>query len=314
MCNKTWLVFSFSQPANRQSGRVKVLRRLAALGAVGLKNGLYVLPFSEVHHEQFVWLAGEVEQGGGEAVFFECAAIATMTDAAVAAAFCRVRDEAYGVLAEEARAALAAAAGGEADKELAARLRRLTRRYEAERAIDFFAAAKGPAVAELLEALAARLAGRSAPGEDDIPRCDPAEYQGRVWLTRPGLYVDRLASFWLVRRFIDPAAAIAYADPLAPPPPDAVAFDMAGAAFTHLGPRITFEVMRAAFGLAEAIPERLVAVLRAVDLGDFEAAPPETAGIKRLLDGLCAVAPDDASRLEQGFVLLDALAASYQQS
>lgn len=314
MCNKTWLVFSFSQPANRQSGRVKVLRRLAALGAVGLKNGLYVLPWSQSHHEQFVWLAGEVEQGGGEAVFFECAAIATMTDAAVAAAFCRVRDEAYGLLADEARAALAAAAEGGGDKESAARLRRLTRRYEAERAIDFFAAPKGPVVAELLGILAARLAGEGESGDGDIPRCDPAEYQGRVWLTRPGLYVDRLASFWLVRRFVDPGAAIAYADPLAPPPPGTVAFDMAGAPFTHVGPRITFEVLRAAFGLSETIPERLAAVLRAVDLGDFESAPPETAGVKRLLDGLCAAASDDAARLEQGFILFDALAASYKQS
>ena len=312
MYNKTWLVFSFSQPASRQSGRVKALRRLAALGAVGLKTGLYVLPWSETHHEQCLWLAGEVEQGGGEAVFFACAAIATMADTAVAAVFNRVRDEAYAALADEARAALAAAAGD--DKELAAKLRRLTRRYETEQAIDFFDAPKGPAVAELLDALAARLTGGTASGDADIPRCVPADYQGRVWLTRPGLYVDRLASFWLVRRFIDPAAAIAYAAPDLPPPPDAVAFDMAGAPFTHVGSRITFEVMRAAFGLTDTIPDRLAAVLRAVDLGDFEAAPPETAGVKRLLDGLCAATPDDAARLDQGFALLDALAASYQQS
>jgi len=290
------------------------LRRLAALGAVGFKTGLYVLPWSEAHYEQCLWLAGEVEQGGGEAVFFECDAIAAMTEAAVIAAFHRVRDEAYGLLADETRAVLAAADGQDGDKEPAAKLRRLTRRYEAEQAIDFFHAPKGPAVAELLAALNARLTGGTAAGDADIPRRDPADFQGRVWLTRPGLYVDRLAAFWLVRRFIDPAAAIAYVSPDLPPPPDAVAFDMADAPFAHVGSRITFEVMRAAFGLTDQIPDRLAAVLRAVDLGDFQAAPPETAGVKRLLDGLCAAAPDDAARLDQGFALLDALAASYQQS
>jgi hypothetical protein len=312
MCNKTWLVFSFSQPANRQSGRVRTLRRLAGLGAAALKGGLYVLPWSTEHHEQLTWLAGEVEQGGGEAVFFTCPDIANMSHEAVVAVFCKARDEAYAVLAAEARAVLGAEVLDA--REAAARLRRLTRRHEAERAIDFFDAPGGPAVAGLLEALAVRLAGRegAAAGGPTIAASDPAAYQGRLWVTRPGLYVDRLASFWLVRRCIDPQAAIAYAEAVDALPPDAVAFDMAGAPFTHVGSRITFEVMRQAFGLETAIPERLAAVIRAVDLGDFETAPPETAGVRRILDGLCAAAPSDADRLARGFDLFDALAASYQ--
>ncbi len=311
MCNKTWLVFSFSQPASRQSGRVRTLRRLAGLGAASLKGGLYVLPWSPEHHEQLTWLAGEVEQGGGEAVFFACPDIANMAHEAVVAVFRKARDEAYAQLAAEARSALAAETLD--DKETAAKLRRLTRRHEAERAIDFFDAPGGPVVAGLLDALAARLAGAagSATEETAIAPCDPAAYRGRLWVTRPGLYVDRLASFWLVRRGIDPEAAIAYADTLDDLPSQAVAFDMAGAPFTHVGPRITFEVIRQAFGLEAVASDRLAAVIRAVDLGDFETAPPETAGVRRLLDGLCAVSRDDAERLRRGFDLLDALAASY---
>lgn len=316
MSNNEWLVFSFSLPPGGQSGRVKVWRRLNALGAAQIKNAIYVLPGSASRHEQLAWLCREVEELGGEALFLACPRFENIDDEAARSLFAKAREADYLALEREIEAAAATlekASGPATGRERRALARRFERRLEAVRALDFFPGRVGDRVAARL----AELANPRQGDRDGAPAAshDPADYRGLTWLTRRRPYVDRLASIWLVRRFIDPLARLRFVDPAARPPAEkgVVRFDMAEAEFTHQEGLITFEVMARAFGLGARIPAGLMAAVRAVDIGDpgEEGAPDEAAGLKRLLDGLLALCPDDETLVERALVVFDALAAAY---
>lgn len=318
MKNKNWLVLSFSLPTKSQAIRVKVWRRLQTIGAVQVKNSLYVLPANTAHMEHFTWLAKEVEEAEGEALFFETDNIRNMDDKAIMNAFARERDADYAALDEELHAALTQARDRELvtmDRELLSARRKLARRFEATQARDFFPSGKGTRTAALLNELIAILDGRATDGEPEIPLLRREDYIGKLWITRERPYVDRLASIWIVRRFLDPEARLAFvsSEVKTEKRDNTVRFDMAEAEFTHVGGRTTFEVMIASFGLEREVPAGLVAAIRAIDLEEMETAPSEAAGIKRILDGLHVSLPDDDALVASALTLLDALSASYQQ-
>lgn len=323
MHNISWLAFSFTLPAKNQAGRMRIWRRLTALGAVIIKNAFYMLPHSPAHHEQFTWLAKEVEELGGDAVYWETQGMENVTSAQIAQAFTQARDADWDALDAELRVLLAqamdtapASSPGDAHvrSELEAARRKFARRIEAVAAIDFFPSVRAAAVATLMESLTALAGGKRRDNScQNIPHLVPANYLGKVWITRKRPYIDRLASFWLVRRFVDASARIAFvsAGSQTPKQDGAVRFDMPEAEFTHVGGLITFEVMALAFGLEAAIPARMRETIRAIDLDGPETGPPEAAGLKRLLDGLSAVQLDDTLLTEQAIIIFDALLASY---
>ena len=146
-----------------------------------------------------------------------------------------------------------------------------------------------------------------------VPVVDANRYQQKTWVTRANPYVDRLASFWLVKRFIDPAPRIEFVQEseTVATGPDVVSFDMAHADFTHVGGLITFEVLAEAFGLTAQVPQRMREVIKAIDLEELDAAPAETPGVKRMLDGLVASHADDHVRTERALAFFDTLLASY---
>ena len=318
MKNKKWLVLSFSLPAKSQAIRVKVWRRLQAIGAIQAKNSLYVLPASAAHAEHFTWLAKEVEEAEGEALFFETEAIRNMDNQAIMGAFARDRDAEYGTLDEELQAALALARGKDLaslDRELISTRRKCSRRLEAIRCRDFFPSGKGVRAAALLNELSALLDGRDTEIAPAIATLRREDFVGKTWITRERPYVDRLATIWAVRRFIDPDARLVFVahDARVDKRQDAVRFDMAEAEFTHLGGRITFEVVIASFGLAQEVPPGLIATLRAIDLEEMDTAPVEAAGIKRVLDGLHVTLRDDEQLVAAALPLFDALSTTYKQ-
>jgi hypothetical protein len=232
--------------------------------------------------------------------------------------FARERDADYAALDEELHAALAQARGKELvtmDRELLSTRRKLARRFEATQTRDFFPSGKGTRTAALLSELTAILDGQSTEEEPGIPSLRREDYIGKLWITRERPYVDRLASIWIVRRFLDPEARLAFvsSEVKAEKRDNTVRFDMAEAEFTHVGGHTTFEVMIASFGLEREIPAGLVAAIRAIDLEEMETAPSEAAGIKRILDGLHLSLPDDDALVASALTLLDALSASYQQ-
>lgn len=321
--NSKWLVFSASLTVRQQTLRVKVWRRLSGLGAMQLKNSLWLLPEREDCREQLFWLAQEVEAEGGEAVVLECCGLGNVPEVEAVSLFRRARDADYGVLEQEA-AVLAAGLAATPDdeplrREVRAFLRKAQRRLAAIRSMDFFPSGRAEAATLVLDALSARLEGQA---EDQAPVCSPVDFSGRTWVTREHPYIDRLASFWLVRRRIDPGARIRFlaSEEAAPRGPGFVSFDMPGAEFTHRGGFVTFEVLAKDFGIRDAAVRRLMGVVKAIDLADDAGGagedggagmPAEARAVKDVLDGLVKISTNDAELLERAMLLLDALAATY---
>lgn len=144
------------------------------------------------------------------------------------------------------------------------------------------------------------------------PRLDPVAYRNRVWVTRPRPGVDRFASAWLIRRFIDPGATFAFA--AAPDRyPEAVPFDMYQAGgFKHEGDLCTFEVLQDRFGIRDGAVKRIAEFVHDIDLKEDRYKSPHTATVASLVDGLRASVPEDAPLLEQGIVMFEALYQSFQ--
>jgi hypothetical protein len=311
MNNVEWLVFSYTLPARSSGGRMKVWRRLAALGAIQLKNALYVLPATEANVEHLVWTVREVVDLGGEAVYFQTPSVGNVSDGEVEALFAQARDQDYDGLEDEIRAFAAVCpppAPGASERERRTALRKFARRLAAIREIDFFPTGRGDRAAMLLDSLEA--AGDAAgPGPGVLDRDD---YRGRVWVTRERPYIDRLASFWLVRRFLDPDAPLEFvpAGHRFAPDDGRVRFDMASGGFTHKDGRITFEVMAVAFGLMAGGMVRLAGLVRAIDLKEEE-GHEDARAIRDVIDGLVLTARDDHDLMDKGFVLFDALYAAY---
>lgn len=317
MNNSKWLVLSFSLPAKSQAIRVKVWRRLQAIGAIQAKNSLYVLPASVAHAEHFTWLAQEVEEAEGEALFFETEAIRNLDDQAIMDTFARERDAEYAALDEELHTALALARGKDLtslDRELLSTRRKCGRRLEAIHSRDFFPSGKGSRTAALLHELSDLLDGRDTDAAPAITPLRREDFVGKTWITRERPYVDRLATIWAVRRFIDPEARLVFVahDARVDKRQDTVWFDMPEAEFTHLGGRITFEVVIASFELAQEVPAGLIATLRAIDLEEMDTAPAEAAGFKRLLDGLHMTLREDEQLVAVALAIFDALSATYK--
>lgn len=316
-----WLLFSYTVPAKNPNVRVKAWRRLQAVGAVQLKSSLYVLPFSEANYEHLQWLAREVEELGGEAVFFHCPAVENLGEAEIKALFGKVRDEDYARLNEEMQVFVKSLEAQALDqegkaRELQAGLKKFTRKFQAIQEIDFFPTGQAERMAMLLASLAEQLmvltgeTAKPAPG----PILQKKDYQGKTWVTRERPYIDRLASFWLVKRFIDIDANLTFIPPKEEmkKDPGLVYFDMADAEFTHRDRLITFEVLVAAFGLQDRGTTRLAALVRAIDLKEDLEGLEEAKTLKDVVDGLVKITPNDEELVHRALLIFEALYAAYQ--
>ncbi len=163
------------------------------------------------------------------------------------------------------------------------------------------------------EAALARLRGAEGGPtrpQDIVEAAAPsAPYRGRVWVTRPDVHVDRIASAWLIRRWIDPEARFRFAAKAAHVPGE-LRFDMFEGEFTHRGDRCTFEVLAADFAGSDAVLARLGEIVHDVDFKDGKYGAPETPGFARVIEGICARHAPDPARMERGAALLDDLYAA----
>jgi hypothetical protein len=288
------------------------MKRLTRLGALPLKRSAYLLPADDTTLEDFQWLHREIRDEGGEAWVVEARFVAGLRDDEIRERFRAMRSNDYRELAAEARPLLerlresgsaADPATNEGDR------RRLQRRAEATRRIDFFHAAERDEVEALMSTID-RLVGT---GGGEAPRTPAGEaLRSRTWVTRAGVKVDRMASAWLIRRFIDPAATFAFVAPeKASSIPDAVRFDMFEGEFTHDGNRCTFEVLLAASGhAADRGLEAIGQIVHDLDLRDDRYQRSETAGVAALIDGIASRFADDHRRIAESAPLFDALYAS----
>lgn len=312
---RPWLLCIHNIPPKPPYLRAKVARRLAVLGAVAVKNSVYVLPDGPAQRDGLIWLAREIEQGGGKAhvcrASFDGIDGGGHSDADIRSLFMEAREADYRNLTSEFQPLVDGLhAPGTADEAYAQQVRhwsmQLKARYEALLAIDFFGTSGRGAVEGVLSALNEWSEAYSRGMRPESTPLAPQDYRGRVWVTRPGVHVDRIACAWLVRRFIDPAAKILFG--LENAPADAVRFDMSEGEFTHEGPFCTFEVLLRRFGLrADSALALLGQVVHDIDLDENTPTRPESAGILALLNGICLDTDDDDARVATGGRMLDML-------
>lgn len=305
-----WLLLVHQVPPNPAYLRAKVLRRLHQLGALPVKKSAYLLPAGDTALEDFQWLRREIVDQGGEAWILRGALLAGMTDDQARDAFRAARAADFAQLVSDARALLERARGPDVEVEgMAAEWRRIDRRVRVVTRIDFFDAPGREELEVLMETIDRTL----HPAESDASASAADTLRGRTWMTRPGVKVDRIASAWLIRRFIDPAATFTFAG--APSAPAGVLrFDMFEGEFTHDGDLCTFEVLLRTTGLGG--DEALAAIAQVVhdlDLKDDRYQRPETAGVAAMIQGIVARHEDDRQRLAEGATILDALYASRQK-
>ncbi len=242
------------------------------------------MPEHEDSLESFGWLAQEIKHAQGDALVMRIAKFEGLSEADIIGHFHDARRPEYEELAGQVADLLAALLNDvPQEKRLEAldSLEKLRKRHAEISKRDFFRTPEGADVAAKLAQLSARLTTGSTPAEAVEP-VNPADFTGKVWVTRPRPYVDRLASAWLIRRFIDAGAVIAYHDA---PEAGEVGFDMPEARFNHVGNLCTFETMIAAFGLEEPALQVLAELVHELDLRDGRYARPEAAGIDAVLEG-----------------------------
>jgi hypothetical protein len=314
-----WLLLIHQLPSKPAYLRVKVWRRLQALGAVTVKNAVYALPASEQSQEDFEWLLKEIFESGGEAMICEARLIDGLSDSDIRGLFNTARDAGYAEIADEARA-LSAKLGEtpstEARADFMAQFTRLKSRHAQTVAIDFFDANGRQAVEGLVRGLAQSLAEHAMEKPANEPASKPniENLKGRVWVTRIGVHVDRIACAWMVRRFIDQSATFKFVQPKGyVPEPTELRFDMFDAEFTHEGDRCSFEVLIGRAGLDDPALTAIAEIIHDIDLKDEKFGREEAPGVKTLINGICADARDDEQRLARGAAMFDDLYAVFHR-
>lgn len=299
-----WVLLTH-QIASQPSGfRVKVWRKLQGIGAIAVKNSAYVLPGSPAALEDFQWLKQEIVDAGGEATVFTADAVSWTEDQEIIRAFQEARDRDYAALLEDLQVLEKACTKGEGNT-ITADLKKLGRRLETLIAIDFFEA---PRRAEALAAYrrCEDLIQKPKPSQEVARVSKPAAYRKRRWVTRKHPHIDRLASAWLIRRYIDPEARFAFVEEGAKLRKGDVPFDMFEVEFGHHGEDCTFETLRKAFGLDDPALEVVARIVHDADLKDGKFGRRDAEGIEKAIRALGSQLPDDRL-LEAGLGLFDGL-------
>ncbi len=302
-----WSLLLVTLPTQPSAVRVRTWRALKSLGCASLRDGAYLLP--REHEDAFEPLASDVREHGGTAMVLRLAARDEAQERELVALF--DRSDAYGqwrAAADALQSELDALGEAEARR----RLRAVAQALQDVQRIDYYAGAAAEqaeaALAALREALDARYSRGEPRARTDhgIALLDARNFRGKRWATRARPWVDRLACAWLIGRFIDPQARFLWLQDVEDLPRGAIGYDFDGARFTHVGPRVTFEVMTASFGL-EGDPrlQRIGALVHYLDVGGIPV--PEAVGLEAVLAGLRELHRDDDRLVAAAAAVFDAL-------
>lgn len=299
-----------SLPTENATIRMRAWRALKGSGAAVLRDGVYLLPEREGFRATLEAVAADVVAGGGMAYVLR-------TEVPAEANFTKLFDrsaEFAALLADvcTAREALTA----ETVQGTSKLARKLRKSFAGLAEIDFFpdeAQRQTDSALRELELACARTLTPDEPQaiEGAIVRLRVRDFQGRTWATRQRPWVDRLASAWLIRRFIDSQARILWLTDPNDCPPDALGFDFDGATFSHIGGRITFEVLLASFALEQTALTKLGLLVHYLDVGGVQ--PREAAGVESVLAGLREAIDDDDHLLAAASAVFDGLLASFDK-
>jgi hypothetical protein len=314
--HQDWLLIFYSVPSHPVSGRMKIWRRLAKAGAVQLKGAVYILPASEENRELFQWIIGEVKSLGGDGSFVQTQRIEPLTDSEVRALFQDQRDAEYREvtksldgLERKVQSGRKGTVAGMRDS-VAGSLAAVRKAYDEIRSRDFFDAPLGGETGRRIQTVETALKDVKEAGvEKPIPltRKDPKAYQQKVWVTRKRPFIDRMASAWLIRRFIDPTAKFQFIDEkgIASLAKGKIAFDIQGAEFTHHGELCTFEVIMRSFGIKDRTVRKIAEIVHDLDLKDDKYGNAAGSGIEEVLTGIRKTGKDDTDMLEKGMAVFE---------
>lgn len=314
-----WLVLVYQFPQVPGSLRVKIWRRLQGIGAVAIKNSMYALPLNEQAREDFQWLLTELTSAGAEGAILESRFVDGLGDDQVRGLFNSARDDDYKVLVEEVRAFIAdqnpsTDSGEETIRDAHRLLSRSRRRFSEIKSIDYFEASNQQNAAAALRLLEEHMGresdGSKTEGETMTP-INLDDLKKRVWVTRRDVHVDRIASAWLIRRWIDPDAVFKFvASKGYSAGPRELRFDMFDAEFGHQGDMCTFEVLSQLVRPDDTALRGIAEIIHDIDLKDFKYGRAETQGIALLLAGIVAGNDDDDRRINRGSTMFDDLYCS----
>ena len=286
--------------------RVKVRRQLERIGAIPVKRSVYAIPASEDALEDLRWLLQEIVREGGEGSLAEAAFLDGATHARLVERSREASSSAYFDVVHAA-AELGTALSEQDVGSVGGKARRLRSRLEEVKQVDFFRAeGRDAAVRAVSDVITAVQQGQP----DASARASETGIVGggRTWVTRRGVKVDRIASAWLIKRFVDPRARFVFVDPDSfTPDPGMLRFDMFEGEFTHEGDRCTFETLMSRFGLEDAALRALAEIVHDIDCKDGKFQRAETAGVAAVVDGIVRSHADDWTRLGRGSLFLDVL-------
>jgi hypothetical protein len=278
---------------------------------------VYLLPLREDLLAELERIFAVAVSGGGDAHIFRAQPVGHPSHEEIVQTFQRARDEDYRDLAARLRRWVLKLerTGGDASPRGPSRIRlgHARRRLQQIGRIDFFQASLRTEAEGALREFEARLAADAATAGLLAPETN-RELIGRTWVTRRGIQVDRIASAWFIRRFIDARARFRFIDPHEEQARgDELTFDMMGADFTHEEDRCTFETLVRRVKPRDGALARVAEILHDIDIKDGKVGRPEARGIEQLLLGLLAANPDDESRLDRGFAMFDDLYQSFRR-
>jgi hypothetical protein len=296
-----WILLLYALPKGKGSQRVALWRQLRRYGCLALNTSAYILPDRPSCHERLQWVAKQILDAGGEATLSKVLVIEGLDDEEIQRRFNAQRDAEYVELLKEASAL-------RKRKEPPARgLRkfdRLKHLAKQAREIDYFGSSKGQDLYDVLRQLEEEL--RGTPEKAAAPVLETKPYLNKVWITRPNPEIDRCASAWLIRKFIDPKATFQFAAQK-PRRSTGVTFDMLEADFTHQGDSCTFETLCLRFAINDPIISQIAEMVHDADLEDEKFDRKEAVGIDLMLKGLAHMKKSSDEILAAGISAVEAL-------
>jgi hypothetical protein len=313
-----WLLIFYSVPSHPVSSRMKIWRKLVRSGAVQLKGAVYIIPATDEHREFFQWLINEVRSLGGDGAFARSSAIETMSDEEVRELFLRQVSEEYRSLEktvvslEQKIQSIRKGTKLQDRSHLLDQLAKAAKEFEDIGRRDFFSSPSGASLNKRLQQLQSTLknmdkAGPQEAGTISQKRAD--QYQNRIWVTRKKPFVDRMASAWLIQRFIDPKATFEFIEEwdLTAGGPETTAFDLRNAEFTHVGDLCTFEVLVKSFVIRDKAVKQIAEIVHDLDVKDDKYGDAGTTGVEEILSGIRKTGKDDLDTLRRGMAVFEML-------
>jgi hypothetical protein len=297
-----WLLLTFTLPTKRASQRVEVWRKLQRYGGVPLGNSGYLLPNNPMNQERFEWLAEAIRKYSGEASVVSVQSIDNLSTPQLVRCFVEAREREYQELVRELQKLPFLAP----HKRAPGRLNRFRIRYREIVEIDFF----GSPLRRRVEQLLAK-AEAPPPAKERISRIHAKDYVGRLWMTRPRPGIDRSASAWLIRKFIDKKARFSFAKE-GEVPPAGIPFDMFQGGFGHRGEDCTFETLRKEFRIRDAKIVAVAEMIHDADLNDGKFGRKEAFGVDAVLKGFARTGLPDQELLERGMEMIEGLYQSVE--